>query len=184
MKRINKENINSQSYWNKHASTHKFGLRQKEYLKLAGKGENIIDIGCGISAFPDKARENFKYSFGLDFSTETIKKASRKYPKVIYIFGDCTKSMIASKMFDVSVSGEVIEHLENPEDLIKEMARITKRRVIISTAKMEYNDPEHLWEFDEEYLKSMGEKYGKTTVHEIKSEWFPGRSYLFMIIDL
>ncbi len=177
MKRINKTNLNSETYWNKHIAKPDFGLRQKKYLDLAGKGNKLIELGCGMSPFLDKARKNFKECRGLDFSKQTIIEAREKYPKVIYFLGDAVKTGLPDKEFDVSVAGELIEHLKNPEKLITEMIRITKKRVIISTAKMEYNDPEHLWEFNEDDFPFWN-------VERIKSKRFPGRSYLFVTIDL
>jgi ubiquinone/menaquinone biosynthesis C-methylase UbiE len=184
MKKINEENVNSREYWDEHIAEPKWGLRQEKYLELAGNGDKIIDIGCGLSSFIDRARENFKEAYGLDFSLKTIDKAERTFPSVNYIRSSVLSVPCEDKTFDVSVSGEVIEHIDHYEYMLEEMVRITKRRIIISTAKMEYNDPEHLWEFTKESLQKLGEKYGKTKVEEIKSDWFPGRSYLFMTIDL
>jgi ubiquinone/menaquinone biosynthesis C-methylase UbiE len=184
MKRINKKNINDVSYWDNNIAQPEFGLRQEKYLNLAGKGDSIIELGCGLSPFLDKARNNFKKVVGLDFSVKTVIEARNKFEEVEYICGDALNTKLKDKEFDVSVAGEVIEHLEYPEKLLDEMARITKFRMIISTAKMEYNDPEHLWEFTAKDLEKLGKKYGRVKVEEVKSEWFPGRSYLFMIIFL
>jgi ubiquinone/menaquinone biosynthesis C-methylase UbiE len=177
MKRLNKENLNTKKYWDTHIAKPDFGLRQKKYLDLAGKGERIIELGCGLSPFLDKARKNFKECFGLDFSLETLKKATDKFPKVQYSLSSAIDTPFEDKCFDVSVAGELIEHLENPEKLITEMIRITKKRIILSTAKMEYNDPEHLWEFNEDDFPFWN-------VETVKSKRFPGRSYLFITIDL
>jgi len=177
MKKLNTKNINTRKYWDEHIARPDFGLRQKKYLELAGKGNRIVELGCGLSPFLDKARKNFKECNGLDFSLETLRECIKKYPKVYYHAGDAIKTQFYDKEFDVSVAGEMIEHLENPEKLIAEMVRITKRRIILSTAHLEYNDPEHLWEFDEDDFP-MG------NCQEIKSKRYPGRSYLFVTIDL
>jgi ubiquinone/menaquinone biosynthesis C-methylase UbiE len=177
MKRLNLKNINCIEYWDKNIAEPDFGLRQKKYFELAGKGNRIIELGCGLSPFLDKARENFTEAWGLDYSQETIKKCIDKFPKVRHALGSAIDTPFDDKYFDVSVAGELIEHLEEPEKLITEMMRITKRRIILSTAHMEYNDPEHLWEFTKEDFP-MGK------VEEIKSKRFLGRSYLFITIDL
>lgn len=177
MQRINKKDINSQNYWDNNIAEPKFGLRQKKYLELAGKGDSIVELGCGMSPFLNKARKNFKRVVGLDFSTRTIIEARNKFPKVDYIYGDSTKSPFKDKEFDVSVAGEMIEHLENPRELVDEMKRITKKRIIISSAHMEYNDPEHLWIIEPE-------DFPEAKAEWIESEWFPGRKYLFLTIDL
>lgn len=184
MKKINSININSREYWDEHIAKPTFGLREKKYLELAGNGEKIVDLGCGLSPFADKAREQFEKTYGMDFSAETLKEAKKAHPKVNYSIGSVLATPYADKQFDVCVAGEVIEHIVHYEYMLEEMARITKRRMILSTARMEYNDPEHLWEFNKKDLAEMGSKYGKTQVEEIKSDWFPGRSYLFLTIDL
>ena len=185
MKRINKLDINDVTYWDAHIAEPEFGLRQEKYLELAGKGDKLLELGCGLSPFLDKARDNFKECYGLDFSQETLLKARQKYPKVTYIHGSVLKTdIIPDKSFDVCVAGELLEHLEDPLKLVEEMKRIARKKIVISSAHMEYNDPEHLWEFSKESLLKLGKKYGKAEVEEIKSDWFPGRSYLFLTIDL
>lgn len=177
MRRINTKNINTKAYWDRNIAKPDFGLRQQKYLELAGKGESIVELGCGMSPFLNKARKNFKECIGVDFSRITLREAKKKFPKVKYVYGSALDAPFYSNEFDVSVAGELIEHLEDPMELIDEMKRITKRRIILSTAKMEYNDPEHLWKF---FKKDFF--FGE--VEEIKSERFPGRSYLFVTIDL
>ena len=78
------------------------------------------------------------------------------------------------------VSGEVLEHIEVPQTLIDEMARICRPggKIIISTPHLEFDDPEHIWEFDEKDLQEMMGKYGETKVETLKSTKFPGCEYI------
>lgn len=175
MKRLNGKNINTPKYWDEHIAKPDFGLRQKKYLKLAGKGDSIVELGCGLSPFLSRAK--FKEKWGMDFSPDTILEAMNRFEHVNYVYGNATETRFPDKSFDVSVAGELIEHLEKPQKLLDEMRRITKRRIILSTAKMEYNDPEHLWEFDEK-------DFPFAETERVYSKRFPGRSYLFITIDL
>jgi ubiquinone/menaquinone biosynthesis C-methylase UbiE len=178
MKRLNSKDINNVKYWDEHIAKPDYGLRQKKYLQLAGKGERLIELGCGLSPFLDKAKASFDEVYGLDFSQETLFQARQRYPQVRYIHGSVLKTDIfPDKCFDVCVAGELIEHLEEPQKLIEEMKRITKRRIILSSAHMEYNDPEHLWLIE-------AKDFPEAKTEEIESKWFPGRVYLFIIIDL
>lgn len=187
MRKIFEEDINTQEYWDNYqwdSTPLNFGLRQIKYAELAGSGNRIVEIACGLSPFIAEV-QSFNERYGVDFSPKTLKKASERYPNVKYILADCKKTLpFEDKFFDVSVAGEIIEHLRNPEILIKEMARITKRRMIISTPHMEYDDKEHLWEFDESDLIRIFSPYGKSQCETIHSEWFPGRSYIFAWCDL
>lgn len=183
MRKINSTDINTPEYWNEHETAINLGLRQKKYTKLAGSGNRIVELGCGLSPFIAKIK-SFNECYGVDFSPKTIETAAKQYPHVKYIISDCVNTPFEDKFFDVSVSGEVIEHLKNPENLISEMARITKRRIILSTPHMEYDDAEHLWEFDEKDLIKMFSPYGNSKCERINSKWFPGRSYIFAVCDL
>lgn len=184
MRCFNVENINTPSYWDEHQTAMDFGIRQQKYLSLAGEGDKIAELGCGLSPFLEYARPYFDKCYGVDYSPKTVQKAQSLYPEVIYMVGDATNTEMDAKSLDVCVSGEVIEHIENPQDLIDEMVRITKRRIIISTPHLEFDDPEHLWEFTEEDFYKILKPYGKVTCETVHSTRFPGRSYIFAICDL
>jgi ubiquinone/menaquinone biosynthesis C-methylase UbiE len=172
MRRFNIPNLNSEKYWDEHQTALDFGLRQQKYVALAGQGEKIIELGCGLSPFLHHV--SFQEKWGLDLSLQTIKKARKLFPEVNYIQGSAIDTPFHDEYFDVCVAGELIEHLEHPEDLIKEMTRITKGTIILSTPHLEFDDPEHLWEFYEDDFTEMGFK-----CETIESERFAGRSYLF-----
>lgn len=175
MKKFNIQNINTKEYWDTHQTAMDFGLRQKKYLEIADMGDSIVELGCGLSPMLRFADE-FQYKVGIDFSVETIKQAHEAYPEVMYVLADVCYTPFANDSFDVVVSGEVIEHLENPEMLLNEMERICKvgGKIILSTPRLEFEDPEHLWEFDEQYFIDLGFE-----VETVKSDRFKGREYIF-----
>lgn len=176
--------INSQEYWDLNIAKPEFGLRQQRYLELAGRGKKIVELGCGMSPFLDVARICFSDVWGVDFSPETVKEAAKEFPDVKYMKCNALSTPFRKKYFDVSVAGELIEHLPDPKRLVEELVRITKRRIIISTAQMEYREPEHLTIFTEKSLAKLFKPYGKVSVETIPSDWFPGRKYLFLTCDL
>ena len=149
MRKMFEKDINTPEYWDCHQTAVNYGLRQERYAQLVGMGNRIVELGCGLSPFVAEV-PGFIERYGVDFSPKTIETASGKYPQVKYVLSDCRKTPFDNKFFDVSVAGEILEHLRDPEALIKEMARITRRRMIISTPHMEYDDAEHLWEFEEQ----------------------------------
>lgn len=179
MKRFNVDDINSSDYWDKNQTAFDFGLRQEKYLELAGSGYSICEVGCGMSPFLHKAQDNFVKAVGYDFSPETIKKASNRYLNVDYVQLDANDLDGLNKKYDVVVAGEIIEHLQNPDKFIEDLKRIANNKVILSTPNLEFDDPEHLWEFDEQYFKDKG---FETEV--VESERFKGRKYIFAWINL
>ncbi len=187
MKTFNIPQINTPEYWDEHQTAFDFGLRQEKYRELAGSGDRIVELGCGLSPFLgeiNKDKSLFLQAFGLDFSPKTVEEARKLFPLVVYDVGDVIDTPYSNKLFDVSVAGEVIEHLTEPLKLIKEMVRITKKRIIISTPHLEFEDPEHVCEFDEKDLKELLSPYGEVTTETIHSERFPGRSYIFAVCEL
>lgn len=175
MKKFDLPDINTKEYWDTHQTAFDFGLRQQKYLELAGSGERIVELGCGLSPMLDHAAQ-FQYKYGIDFSEATIEKAQKLYPDVTYLCAEVTNTTLSDNYFDAVVAGEVIEHLQDPGLLTVEMDRICKPGgiMIISTPHLEFQDPEHLWEFDEEDFKKLG-----FFTEEVHSERFPGRSYIF-----
>lgn len=176
MKKINDTNINTPEYWDSHQTALDFGLRQQKYLDLALNRGRIIELGCGLSPFINEATKYFKEVWGLDYSKKTINELKRKHPHIKYICANATRTPFKDNFFDVVVAGEIIEHLENPLSLIREMKRICKHggKIIISTPVLEFKDPEHLWQFYAHDFKLLG---FKTDI--VHSERFKGRSYIF-----
>lgn len=172
MKKLTDIQINTPDYWDEHQTAFDFGLRQQKYYEWVGKGDKICELGCGLSPFLAKSR--FKEKWGIDFSKKTVEKARELYRGVNYFQCEATNTPFKDGYFDYVVAGEIIEHLDNPEDLIKEMLRIANKGVILSTPHLEFIDPEHLWEFGEHDFIEMG--FDTQIIH---SDRFEGREYLF-----
>jgi len=174
MKRLTTTNINTPEYWDEHQTATDFGLRQREYAKrVIG---SVLDLGCGLSPFADEIG-----GVGVDYSPRTISKCEQLYPDTKFVCSDILRTPFKDKTFDTVVAGEVIEHLEKPELLIKEMVRLARKRIILSTPHLEFDDPEHLWEFSEQDLLDL---LPNGTVKTIHSKRFIGRSYLIAYYDL
>lgn len=187
MKRLREENINTQEYFDKQFDDKPVDkinlLRQEEYMRYVRYGNNVIELGCGMSYFPEMARLRGAKSYGVDFSPIAIERLKYEFPGVFYMKCDATKTPFPDGKFDVVVSGEVIEHLEEPHALTYEMARICKKGgyIIVSTPHLEFDDPEHIWEFEEQDLKNLLGLYGETITKTIESDKFKGRKYIFAI---
>lgn len=184
MKKFKKRNINTPRYWDKNQTAMDFGLRQQKYAKLSGKCKSICELGCGLSPFLYEMNKKGIKCTGVDFSPQTILNASFLFPKVKYILSDVTSTPIKDKSIDVVVAGEVIEHLPDPQKLIDEMVRVAKSRLVISTPILEFDEPEHLWEFSPDDLRELLSPYGKVKTEVVKSTRFPGRKYIFATCEL
>lgn len=96
--------------------------------------KNVADIGCGEGFGLNNLIQNNignKY-VGLDSSSAALKTAGKIYPKIKYIKGDIYRTPFKNSEFDLVVCSEVLEHLTNPDQAIKELRRISRRYILIS----------------------------------------------------
>ena len=186
MKRLRETNINAPEYTdNLFITVDKNNLlRQEKYLSYLENtaGWRVIELGCGTSYFPQMASE-WNDSWGLDWGRKTMERMAQEFSRVKYIVGDVLNTPFTKEFFNVVVAGELIEHIEEPTELVEEMNRLCKPggKMILSTPHLEFDDPEHIWEFEESDLHEMFQIYGNVTTETIKSEKFPGREYIFMV---
>jgi len=154
---------------------------KKLYLKLFGKYRltalinkeiqdnwTILDAGCGRSSSLKDIKKG-SYKIGLDIYEPYIIESKKQSIHNDYVIGDVRKLPFKSDSFDCAVSIDVLEHL-NKEDgleMIKEMKRVAKRKIILTTPNgflPTYAGPKdnpeerHLsgWTYDE--LKKLGFK--------------------------
>jgi len=191
MKRQQKKNINTAEHFNtffkEHDCTKDRVLRQETMLKYVKKGK-IIELASGLSYFLQMVKKKYPESsvWGIDFSVVAKERMSKEESSlkesVNYILGDALNTPFKDDYFDTVVSGEFIEHLERPQELIDEMYRICKPggQIILSTPHLETSDPEHLWEFEPEDIVSMFKKYNIKAQYEILKSDIIGRTYIII----
>ena len=111
-------------------------LKESELLKQmnASEGEMILDLGCGMGYFTDKMREGGATCLGLDLSFSSLQYANEKWPGENLI-GFCDKIPFKDDTFDKVLFTDVIEHMEDDESSLKEIARVLKPSgyVVITT---------------------------------------------------
>ncbi len=190
MRRQVEKNINTKEYYDnlfkKKECTKDKVLRQETILRHVRKGK-IIELACGLSYLCQMIKKKYPTSdvWGLDFSVTAISKMAKEESSlgewVNYIVGDALHTPFKDGYFDCVISGEFIEHIENPQDLIGEMYRICKDggTMVLSTPHLETSDPEHLWEFEPKDIKRFFKKVGCNCQYEIlKSDIFKKRHYI------
>jgi len=96
--------------------------------------ESIIDVGCGEGYLLHQINERYnkKEIYGLDLTSGRIAATKRNIPSAKLLRGNIYKLPFPNNSFDVVVCSELIEHLTNYKDAIKELLRISKKSVIIT----------------------------------------------------
>ena len=89
-----------------------------------------MDVGCGSGYLLNQFWElnNSTTLFGIDYETPFLKKN-----KFTFIKGDVLKTLkeFLSNSFEFVVCSHVLEHLNNPKEVIKELRRVCSDILII-----------------------------------------------------
>jgi ubiquinone/menaquinone biosynthesis C-methylase UbiE len=109
------------------------------------KDKNVLDIASGEGYGSHLMSKVAATVSGVDIDSESVKNANKKYKKDNLLFerGSVTQIPFNDDLFDVVVSFETIEHLEEHDTMISEIKRVLKKDgiLIISTPdKKNYTD--------------------------------------------
>jgi len=95
---------------------------------------NLLELGCGegflLSAVKKKLPD--LPMLGLDFLDQALQDGHTLFPDLRLEKGDIYSINQPDKSWDVVVASEVLEHLERPDDALRELRRVAKRYVVLS----------------------------------------------------
>lgn len=90
----------------------------------AGRILRILDAGCGDAMLWRHINRRHQY-VGADFSTRPLSRACRYHPAA-YVRGDLNRLPFVSGAFDLVLSMQALQYLEQPELAVHEMARVLR----------------------------------------------------------
>jgi methionine biosynthesis protein MetW len=122
-------------YWKSRVSKNDIGesnkvsagdLTETIEIALSIKDKKHLDVGCGNGNLIDIAHEKVSYIFGCDISESAVRAA--KIKGIVAICADVNFGYIPyrDESFDSITCIEVIEHVLDPINLLKELYRILK----------------------------------------------------------
>lgn len=97
-----------------------------------------MEVGCGAGFSSQRLREwlpsetNYAVS---DIGASLVKKAQRRNPNVPVVQQSVYELALPDKAVDVLIMMEVLEHLDRPDVALKELARVTRHHVLVSTPR-------------------------------------------------
>lgn len=141
----------------------------KNLIKLYPNGKSLLDVGSGFGYFLEEAKKNKFQILGLEPSKELFSK--NRFSKNIknMTFEDYFKSN-NKKKFDFIILIHVIEHLNNPKQIIQSAIKLLNSNGILYietpnlnsylfwTEKESYTfltPSDHLWIFSKKSLETM-----------------------------
>lgn len=94
----------------------------------------ILDAGCGEGFTLEKLRIRGigQVLEGIDAQADAVSLGTRTHPNLTIREGSIYSLPYADNSFDVVVCTEVLEHLERPEDALKELHRVCSRFCVVT----------------------------------------------------
>lgn len=167
-----------------------------EHLFKNYSGKKILDIGCGDGTITKNLLDMGLDAYGLDYSEVSKNFLDTRFNK-INIQED--KFPFDDNTFDIVFSKSVVEHLKEPDYLIKESYRVLKPGGIIITMtpswkhgfkEQFYIDHTHVTPFTRYSLETihkleMFKEINCDYFYQLPISWkFPVIKYLFKIIQI
>lgn len=100
-------------------------------LGSALDGASVLDVGCGMGRFAFLASRRAKRVIGLDMTPQALEAASAlkdalAAPNVEFILSSIEEYVPPSRPFDVVVLGGVLEHLIDPDAVMRSIGRLLR----------------------------------------------------------
>ncbi len=155
------------SYYTKSEKTDRkvFTMMIRKANKYANPGK-MLDLGCNIGTFMDVAAVGGWTVSGIEINKSAADLCSKKHDDVEC--GYIEKKTYKKDSFDAVNMGDVIEHLQDPDSMLKLVNKILKPEgiLIISTPdiskwaarRFQVKPGEHLFYFNKRTMKAMLEK--------------------------
>lgn len=146
------------------------------FAQEIAEGKSILDLASGEGYGSAILAEKAENVIGIDISPETIKHAQNRYnsDNLKFMVGDCVDIPLPDSMVDLVVSFETIEHIDDQEEMLKEVKRAMKPKgiFVVSTPdknnysiKTSYNNPFHKKElFKNEFIDLLQKFFENVTI--------------------
>lgn len=163
-------------------------IRQTEL----GPGKALLDVGCGSGMFCEIASMVDSRISGIDATPEMLAIARQRLPKGDFRLGEMEELPYKDHTFDITTNFNAIQYAHNPEEVLRELRRVTKPGGLVSIVT--WGDPQrcdiakYFWEMrmlaeesnnpfalsDKENLIEMLQEAGLHLQHddEITVTWF------------
>ena len=160
--------LDVENYW--------FRRHEVVYQQLAPRcaGLEVLEAGCGEGYGADLISRVARRVIALDYDETTVAHVRARYPRVEVMHGNLAELPLADASVDVVVNFQVIEHLWNQTQFVRECARVlrpsgllmvsTPNRITFSPGRDTPINPFHTRELNADELTRLLVDAGFTSV--------------------
>lgn len=114
--------------------------RVKETIKLLKddcgidkKGLKLLDVGCASGWFLSQVHGRYPYlkCFGVDVYQKAIEHAQKSYSQFSFSQADAHYLPFQEGFFDIVICFNVLEHVINPQKVMKEIKKVVKKNGVV-----------------------------------------------------
>lgn len=139
-------------------------------------GETVLEVGCGRGYLAGILAERSEVT-ACDI--QVPEKMVKRYPKVKFQEGNVQALPYDNKSFDTVVCAHTIEHVQDIAQSIKELRRVTRKRLIIIVPKQRpyrytFDLHLHFFPYAHMFLSHVRPVMGvaKRELREVERDWF------------
>jgi ubiquinone/menaquinone biosynthesis C-methylase UbiE len=111
---------------------------ERAFAQVAGDGPGVgraLEVGCGEGVIADKLQRRFGEVVALDLPDAGLRADWRGYDGPRFLHASAHELPFADDQFDLVVAAEVLEHLPDPEQGLRELARVGRRHLVVSVPR-------------------------------------------------
>jgi ubiquinone/menaquinone biosynthesis C-methylase UbiE len=150
---------------------HRWRIRTLEKV-INNRYRSVLDIGCAGGYLTNILSKLTKCSkiIGLDLSDKAVEYAQEKYgsKKISFMVSDAQNIHLPSSKFDLVSAIEILEHVENPLAVLKEIHRVLKSNgtllLAVPISNFGFETIWYLW------TKTKGRVWKDAHLHKFKNK--------------
>jgi 2-polyprenyl-3-methyl-5-hydroxy-6-metoxy-1,4-benzoquinol methylase len=153
-----------------------------QWLDLEGIN-TALDVGCGNGFSTDAMRQHIPHIWGVDYASHMLKRHPF-HDQSRLILANAFHLPFASNAFDLVYGWEVLHHIDNPGQVVREMNRVSRQYVLLAEPNRQnpaqlinaLADTEHRWvlRYNLTYLCQLLEAANLQVIHASCGGWlFP-----------
>ncbi len=101
--------------------------------------ESVLDVGCGegvlTAEWAQRIRSGRVVGVDLDDPALRAEWGERARPNLEFVAADAAALPFEADSFDMATGIEVLEHVPDPDAVLAEMARVARRRLLVSVPR-------------------------------------------------